>query len=167
MEVHWNKISKGVITIVGNQDSVAKSTEIKSPLRRDKSCKQPGFSGQVFIYKTKPLSLHEILKILLPLIVWEKILQLRDGWFSLRTDSFSFFKSTHILTWSLSFGATTIGAYHSVVSSILEITLKFCILSNSAFTMSLCANGTLRGVDNEYNFLSRIFCIPHYFSPAY
>jgi hypothetical protein len=67
---------------------------------------------------------------------------------------FSFVKSMQILTWPPDFGTTTISAHHSVGSSIREMTPNFSILGNSALTLSISGNGTLRGTDNANGFAS-------------
>jgi hypothetical protein len=44
--------------------------------------------------------------------------------------------------------------HHSVGSSIREMTPNFSILVNSALTLSISGNGTLRGTDNANGFAS-------------
>jgi hypothetical protein len=54
-------------------------------------------------------------------------------------------------------------AHHSVGSSIREMTPNFSILVNSALTLSISGNGTLRGTDkclnHRINLVFRIFML--------
>ena len=63
-------------------------------------------------------------------------------------------KSTHIRTFPLLFGTTTIPAHHSVGSSTLRITPNSCIRFSSYSTLDLSGMGIRLGVARTYGLAS-------------
>ena len=70
------------------------------------------------------------------------------------TFPFSFFKSTHILTFPFFFMTGTIGAHHSVGSVTFSMIPSRSMRMSSSSTFGSMGNGTRRGVLMQYGFAS-------------
>ena len=69
-----------------------------------------------------------------------------SGWFSRYTLSFNFVRSTHMRTFPLDLGTTTIPAHQGVGSSTLRMTPSFSMRSSSSRTFAFRGKATHLGV---------------------